>query len=139
VRDYLLGVEPKDIDIFVCSSDFNPPANFQPLYDAEKREEYEALDNIDIVMRAEIAGFQVDLVGVAPFSCGFELVETFDFGISRCFYAGKGLAMATPEFCWDRDHQTVTLLLNDRRERAQRRFDRFNERMGGGWTLVEKQ
>jgi hypothetical protein len=33
----------------------------------------------------------------------------------------------------------VTLLLNDRRERAQRRFDRFNERMGGGWTLVEKQ
>ena len=135
VRDLLLGVRPKDIDIFAPSDGFNPPSIFQGLGD-ERHAEYEAMPSIDIVMRAEIAGFQVDLVGCQNFSNGMELVETFDFGVSRCWFDGQQLF----DTMWaqhDRKNKVVTLLLNDRRERAQRRFDRFNERMGGGWTLVE--
>lgn len=138
VRDYFLGVPPKDIDIFVCAGVLNPPNCFASLGDDERAEEYEGLPNIQAIMRGEIAGLQIDLVGVDPFASGFELVETFDFGISRCFYCGMGVAIGTPEFHWDRAHQEVSLLIGDRRERAQRRFDRFNERMGGGWTLVDR-
>jgi hypothetical protein len=120
----------------VPSSTLMPPPCFDSLFSDERTEEYEAMDTIDVVMRGKIADYTCDLIGMSDFLDGFELIETFDFGISRCFY--NGIIVSHPQATVDRENKTVTLLIDDRRERAQRRFDRFNERMGGGWRLVEK-
>lgn len=132
VRDYLLGVDPKDIDVFIHANEFVHPAGFEGLGD-EKSAEYDAMNEISIVVRGNIAGFQVDLVGVT-FSPD-EMVERFDFGIARCWYDGE--IHDTPEAAADRANKTVTLLLDDRIERSRARFARFNERMGGDWRLID--
>jgi hypothetical protein len=144
VRDWFLGVPPKDIDIFFGASDFpHVGAQFQQVvgdkWDAnsERAEEYEAMSDIGIVLRGEIEGLQIDLVGLnVPVCDPSELLALFDFGITRCAFAPEWL-IDSAEAEQDRLNKTVTLLLDDRPERAQVRFDRFNERMGGGWTFVK--
>ncbi|MDR7061215.1 MULTISPECIES: hypothetical protein [unclassified Sphingopyxis] len=136
VRDYLLGVEPKDIDVFAYSADLDIPTNFASL-DSDRREEYEALGFIDIVTRATLAGYQVDLVGINMFSTPDALIESFDFGVSRCAYTTERGIIDTPECRSDRENRTVSILLDDRLIRGRRRFERFNDRMGGDWTLIE--
>lgn len=132
VRDYLLGVEPKDVDVFCPTEglggfDFT---GFDPLGE-DRREEYEALSFIDVVQRTRAHGFQVDLVGVhMPDWSPRSLVETFDFGITRSWFDADGLH-DTAEAGYDRSCRVVTRLLHDRPERAKARFDRFNQRMGG--------
>lgn len=136
VRDYLLGVEPKDIDVFANANDLHVPDNFAPL-EGDRREEYDALGFIDVVSRATMAGYQIDLVGINLACTPRELIETFDFGVSRCAYTTSAGIIDTAESLADRSNKTVTLLLDDRLERSRLRFARFNERMGGDWTLVE--
>ena len=137
VRDHLLGVEPKDIDVFcpteaLGSFDFT---GFEPLGE-DRREEYEALPLIDIVQRTHLNGVQVDLVGVhMPKWSPLALVETFDFGITRSWFDTEGLH-DTAEAGYDRASKTVTRLIHDRPERALTRFERFNERMGGGFQYA---
>lgn len=137
VRDYLLGVEPKDVDVF-CPSEALGGFNFtgfEPLGD-DRREEYDALPLIDLVQRTRVNGVQVDLVGVhMPDWSPRALVETFDFGITRSWFDSDGLH-DTAEAGFDRSTKTVTRLVHDRPERAEVRFARFNERMGGGFQYV---
>jgi len=138
VRDYLLGVEPKDIDVFCPTEglggfDFT---GFEPLGE-DRREEYEALSFIDLVQRTRMHGFQIDLVGVyMPGWTPRALVETFDFGITRCWFDGEALH-DTAEAGYDRSCDAVTLLVPGRPERAAARFARFNEAHGGRFTFVD--
>lgn len=134
VRDYLLGVEPKDIDVFCLSACWEFPEGFEPLGD-NRREEYDAMNMIDIVHRGRLYDRQVDLVGVnlEPFT-GQALVETFDFGITRCWFDGE--IHCLPECQTDIESRTVTLLITDRPERAAERFLRFNQRHLGTFELV---
>lgn len=145
VRDYLLGVQPKDIDVFFCVSKFNTKLDwtgYGPLGE-DRRAEYDAMNAIQVVQRGMVGGFQVDAVGVslpqpegsdhfAPHFSGQAVIETFDFGLTRCWFDGE--LHDTPDARYDREHKTVTLLLTDRMARATDRFTRFNERMGGDWT-----
>jgi hypothetical protein len=134
VRDYFLGVEPKDIDIFLSSDKYTIPEGFEPLGD-DRSSEYAALPDIAIVTRGTINGFQVDLVGMANLNAE-TLLDTFDFGISRSMFA-DGVIVDTPEAKFDRDNKVVTMILDDRTERSVKRFERFNERMGGVYDLVK--
>lgn len=137
VRDFLLGVEPKDIDVFCPTEalgafDFT---GFEPLGD-DRRDEYEALPLIDLVQRTKLNGVQVDLVGVhMPDWTPRALVETFDFGITRSWFDAEGLHDTAEAGC-DRASKTVTRLIHDRPERALIRFERFNQRMGGAFQYV---
>lgn len=150
VRDYLLGVEPKDIDVFMGDVALNeaPTQDFYFIeaFDArvglmriddiyERQEEYAALTDIRCVSTGSLFEHRVDLVDLDNFQGGAALVEGFDFGLTRCWYDGQ--LHDTDWARTDRENKTVTLLLNERRERALTRFARFNERMGGDWTLVE--
>lgn len=140
VRDYLLGYEPKDIDVFSPPDPvWRIPDGFEGLgngpNDAVRRAEYEAMTNIDIVVRGEVEGWTVDLVGVT-FTTPAELIGTFDFGVTRCWADAEGQVHDTPEAERDRLFALVTRLIHDRPDRAQARFDRFNARMGGGWRYV---
>lgn len=140
IRDWFLGVEPKDFDIFVSASEFHEPEGFSGLGHLGREgrlEEYEKLNDIGIIMRGRIAGRQADLIGMRsdPLT-GAELVTDFDFGITRCWYDADGLH-DTAEALQDRVNKTVTLLINTRRERALARFERFNQRNGGIYRLVE--
>lgn len=138
VRDFLLGVQPKDIDVFCPTEalglfDFT---GFEPLGE-DRREEYEALSFIDLVQRTRMHGVQVDLVGV--YMQGWSpsaLVETFDFGITRSWFDGEAIH-DTAEAGYDRSSNVVTLLIPGRPERAAARFARFNEAHGGRFTFVD--
>src|SRR3546814_13247052 len=92
------------------------------------------MNEIAVVTRGVIAGYQVDLIGVT-FADTRDMVERFDFGVARCWYDGE--IHDTPEAATDRANKTVTLFLDDRLERSRARFARFNERMGGDWRLID--
>lgn len=132
VRDYLLGIEPKDIDIFIHDQDFPDIEGFNTLGD-DRRKEYDAMTDISVVTHGVVAGYPADLVGIHNWNPA-EFVNLFDFGLAQCWFDGE--IHETFEAINDRANHTVTLLLTDRLERAKTRFERFNERMGGGWTLL---
>src|SRR3546814_2704179 len=53
-----------------------------------KAAEYDAMNEIAVVTRGVIAGYQVDLIGVT-FADTRDMVERFDFGVARCWYDGE--------------------------------------------------
>jgi hypothetical protein len=155
VRDWFLGVEPKDIDIFMGTHAALPPTadtldndgwdtiaaapdprcGFSRIdVDFERNAEYEAMTGIALVSRGMCCGWPCDAVVIdGPCEPG-ALIAGFDFGITRCYFDGE-----LHDTIWarcDREAVTVTLLLDDRPERAAIRFDRFNERHGGRYQLV---
>lgn len=139
VRDYLLARPAKDIDVFVPIS-WDPPNGFEGWLPHPEAEEYLAGDHVAFVFQQQIEGIVVDLIGVQfhsgieiiPFS-GHAVAASFDFGVTRSWYDGE--LHDTFEAMHDREKGRVTLMRDDRPERALRRFERFNERMGGSWTL----
>lgn len=138
VRDFLLGVEPKDIDVFLPVDKW-PACGFPGFASlgANRDDEYQAMPDIAVVQRGEVEGHQVDIVGVVPPAQPFSpaaLVATFDFGIARCWFDGAEIH-DTPEAKADREGRVVTCHLIERLARAHDRFERFNTRLGGGWRF----
>lgn len=154
VRDYLLGVEPKDIDIFMgeyagtcepepketpafCFTDFSIPDPRCGLFridnEHERFEEYAAVSDIMMVSSGTLLGVKVDAVLIDKFEGGEKLIKDFDFGITRCWY--DGAIHDTPEAQSDRKRCVVTLLSDEREVRSIARFERLNARWGGGWKL----
>ncbi len=154
VRDYLLGVEPKDIDVFMStemtlarSDDVEENYAFTVANDCrtglhridnicERKEEYEAMTGIDLVSSGEMYGHKVDAVVLDEMGDGLELVNGFDFAINQCWYVA-GKEKCTGACIDDIAGKTVTLLSNDRRERSLKRFARFNERHGNAYTFKD--
>jgi hypothetical protein len=154
VRDYLNDVEPKDIDVFsdieaaVASpteveagsvlADIGAYDPRHGLYridnEYERFEEYKAVSNIAVVSSGMLLGHRVDHVIIEGFTTGEELVAGFDFGLNRVWFDGE--IHDTREAYYDRENNCATLLLNDRVERSIKRFERLNDRWGGGWRLV---
>lgn len=146
VRDYLLGVPPKDIDVFwhataVPQTDIpfdldciqpDPRSGLWRIDSIfERKEEYEALNDILLVSRGQLFGFTVDLIELSvPFD-----VASFDFGINHVWY--DGTLHDTEAAFNDRFTLYVTLHHADRLERSRKRFARFNERHGGKYVLKE--
>lgn len=138
VRDYLLGFEPKDIDVFVLGQ---PPGgminhpDFLYLEPHENRKaEYEGKQWVKFVCDYEAFGFQVQVIGVTE-PTGQALVDAFDLGITRCWYE-DGEVHDTLSAKIDRDCKAVTILLHDRLSRSMERAERFIERHAGAFTLM---
>src|SRR3546814_1344695 len=72
-RDYLLRWNPKDIDVFINVDGFTNPGGFETL-GSGKAAEYDAMNEIAVVTRGVIAGYQVDLIGVT-FADTHDMVE----------------------------------------------------------------
>jgi hypothetical protein len=150
VRDYLLGYEPKDIDVFMGSPPITEPSEDEPwdafaAYDPrhglfriddthERFEEYAAVSCILCVSSGTLLGHKVDAVEIEHFQGGEQLIEEFDFGITRCWFDGE--IHDTDEARRDRESRTITLLSDARRERSLARFERLKERWGGEWKLA---
>ena len=151
IRDYLLKVPPKDIDVFVYSDtengglydahDAGSAAGFRPIdYDSDdQKKEYEAIPRVQTVQRhTNIGGFTVDYVilnGPKVRNVGKKVIADFDFGITRGYYDGN--LYVSREMLTDLQNQTVTLMHGLRREKSLERFERFNTRMAGNFHLKE--
>lgn len=140
VRDYLLGVTAKDIDVFAPSDSLREweTPHFGPIEPRDLRaDEYAASAEIDVVWRGTRHGWATDLIfmksdGLLNWDPA-SVVSGFDFGITQAWWDG-GLNLA-PAFERDMGRGTVTLLRHDKLVRAMARFERFNERHGGAWAL----
>lgn len=137
VRDYLLGVEPKDIDVFFSMAEYPEGGllNFQPILGDDLALDYTAVPAIDTVQRKVIGGWTVDAIGlVMAEPTPLSIVSEFDFAITRSWF--DGTLHDTVEAGNDRAAHTVTRLIDTRPERSRVRFERFNARMGGDWSYV---
>lgn len=139
IRDWFLDVEPKDIDVFVGPHGSNAWDARSGLYRIdgthEREEEYQALNNINLVSTGTLFDRRVDLVELSVPVTGESLVAGFDFAVNQTWFDGDMIYRTTP-CVQDLANHTVTLITDDRLERSLKRFARFNERMGGGWRLV---
>ena len=138
VRDFLIGVEPKDIDVFCSDLNFSIPEGFAVLEGAEQDEEYAAMSEIDVVARGIVEGVTVDLVFMTldPFNAQ-TLVESFDVTASQCWFDGSCHAYAAATA--DLAEGLVTVLRYERLPRTIERFDRFNARHDGRFQLIVDQ
>ena len=138
VRDFLLGAEPKDIDVFCSDLNFSIPEGFAVLEGAEQDEEYAAMGEIDVVARGIVEGFTVDLVfmTLSPFNAQ-TLVESFDVTTSQRWFDGECHAYAAA--AGDLAEGLVTVLRYERLPRTIERFDRFNARHDGRFQLIVDQ
>lgn len=147
VRDYVLGVEPKDFDVFGSYSTYDVGVEGMEHIDLDDNEthteEYLAMREIAIVMKGEIEGVKVDYIG-HHLEDPVQVIEAFDTGISQAFYASPqegglfpgGMLYKKKAFVDDVTNKTVTVLRGDRLERTQARFERFNAKMNGEYTLI---
>jgi len=140
VRDFLLGVEPKDIDVFIDMAADGAASGRDPRFglyridnEYERFEEYAAVSDIVCVSSGMLMGRRVDAVVMENYTGGAALVEGFDFGINRCWFDGE--LHDTPEARSDREAKRATLLLTDRIERSVKRFERLRERWGDEWQI----
>lgn len=130
IRDWWLGVEPKDFDVFIpCDVVVIPPEGFEELGSGS---EYDGISTIDTVYRGTLCGVTVDIILHAD----PEIINNFDFGITRGWYSIRDGLIDTVEAKTDRENGTVTLLGDLREPRTSDRFKRFNDRMGGHYQLV---
>lgn len=147
IRDYILGVEPKDFDVFGSYSTYNQEVegmeHLTQNTNDEHAEEYNAMREIAIVMKGEIEGVKVDYIG-HHLEDPVQVIEAFDTGINQVFYASPqegglfpgGMLYKKKAFVEDMTNNTVTVLRGDRIERTKARFERFNAKMNGEYTLV---
>ena len=138
VRDFLIGVEPKDIDVFCSSKNFATPEGFTALPESERNGEYDAMSEIDVVHHGELEGYPVDLVfmNIEPFNAQ-TLVEIFDVSTAQCWFDGECHAYAAA--AGDLAEGLVTVLRYERLPRTIERFERFNARHDGRFQLIVDQ
>jgi hypothetical protein len=147
VRDYLLGVEPKDIDVFVNANltklsvrieDFDfvrmePNIEYEHWTEDQKHPVAGVLDGHYLP-----TNIPVQLIG-RPHE-GFSaksLVNDFDIGITQCWYDGDGVC-ETSACAADHENMTLTILRNGSvraLERSKERAARFNAREGNSYTV----
>ena len=138
IRDFMIDTQPKDIDVFCAQSSFRQlPEGFYSIDGSDNRaEEYQAMSEIDVVVRGEIEGLQVDLVvmNLEPFN-GETLTDVFDVSTSQFWYvdnAARSRSGAMTDLMNDR----VTVLRHQRLPRTIERFERFNARHDGRFQLI---
>lgn len=157
IRDYLLGLEPKDIDVFVpiptrdeleelCDRLNDSSAWQLGLIEQGCEEEYdEAFKGILIgVLEGEFCNLPVNIISRRPhLGCGYDeddeapvffdgpdltsLIASFDYGILQIAYA-NGTFESTPAHAEDLANRTATLTRNDFYDQSLTRFARFNKR-----------
>ncbi|RQW44679.1 hypothetical protein [Novosphingobium sp. LASN5T] len=156
IRDYELGLPPKDIDIFIVGdrqvlSDLVSELNFQRVADLtllNYQGEYDSYDDPLVgvaegtllgVAEGTLLGVAVNIIANERMAQGPEyLVEGFDYAVTQGWWrqgmANPCLTYAARE---DIDNRTATLLTQRCYERSLRRLDKYNLRNGHILKLVD--
>lgn len=156
IRDYVLDVAPKDIDIFVpCSSlqqwldykyglvsrtNYNGQTAF--FTDIGEGQEYDKTDfdrdknPLYGVLESDgtIYGHKINIIARTKHADNNELVSNFDFGILKGWFDGKQFKL-TDDFMRDLNNRRATLMHNKHIEQSLLRFMRFNTRNPGLLSL----
>lgn len=157
IRDYHLGLEPKDIDIFVpvpnrleledLMDRLNDSSLWQlSLIETGNEGEYEeAFDGILIgVIEGEFCNMPVNIISRSAYLDGCDepdltsLIESFDYGILQAAYDGRAI-IATPAQSRDHFNREATLLNRNYYSQSIARFERFNERNPGVLRFVDPE
>lgn len=132
VRDFLLGVKPKDVDIFVPDTPDNREAVAEHWCDLELEDDekgkgaaYTAVKDVAHVFHGHKFGHVVDVVMMRNFDAP-KMVAAFDFAIVRSWY--DGVLHDSVEAQLDRHFKSVTMLSDRTRDRSRTRFKRFEAR-----------
>lgn len=151
VRDHLLGVDAKDIDIFVdVPSAYELESEIVALAAAGfeislmDHTEYEDapdwVNAVQGVLDGTFRGFPVQIIArpsVGPFT-GEQLVSNFDLAITQCWFDGE--VHDTPAAAKDRGDRTATITRWNSPEHVAvtyARFERFNARHKPPFTLID--
>lgn len=150
IRDYHLGLTPKDYDI--CVPGFQRPglidlakcregvADLTPLWwdeDGGEDKDYDSPDLIG-VLEGELLGHPVNIIARADHDDGLKaLIEGFDFHIVQFAYSTQLGITGTDAAEWDLANRTATLAHTKFTELSYKRFDRFNVRNPGVLTMVD--
>lgn len=152
IRDYLLGFEPKDIDIFVPVTnrqefeEFIYSLNDSPLWSVEliEGEEYRVHDPHSIigVAEGEALGLPVNIVARCSHIEGaWELINSFDYGILQWSFQSTDTGIvATTAALMDLANRTATLTHDGTYEQSLDRYARWLKRVtpvGGQWPLTK--
>lgn len=146
IRDYMLGLEPKDYDIFVpCQTlkewtdlkyaKFAGVSTLWELSDTQEGAEYNKSDFGETpllgVMEGEMLGVRVNIIARTSHADGPEaLIRSFDFHVLQAYYAGD-MVEATPAMTRDIHQKRATLAHEKHKEQSIARFERFNARNPG--------
>jgi hypothetical protein len=148
VRDFNLGQEPKDIDIFLdCTEEEldekSPELGFGPghMVGNEDRHYKKNVGKIQKVLEFFVLGQAVQLIGHkfdgAP---GIHMVfDHFDLNICKAgFVLGEGMVL-TPQFEKDKADKTITMAKDDKEtwENSYERARLIGNRLGGAYTLID--
>lgn len=133
IRDYFLGFEPKDIDIFVNRKELVAHGEFEKRDETDYQKNPEFCPEVSGVLEAQWGDFVIQIIGrpMDDFS-GAKLVEKFDIGITRCWFDGEKIH-DTDWAAHDRSFETLTLLraetpeaYNSSKNRIDRQLKRLN-------------
>lgn len=150
VRDHLLGVDAKDIDVFVDVQSAETLTDAIPALEAlgfsfalMDHAEYEHAPDWVTAVRGVLDG----LFGDVPVQviarptvgfCGEKVVANFDFAITQCWFDGE--LHDTPAAAKDRASKVVTLTRWNSAEHVEvsrDRFAHFNDRHGGAYAWFD--
>ncbi|WCD56149.1 tRNA nucleotidyltransferase [Caulobacter phage KSC] len=155
IRDFMLGLEPKDIDIWVnerdlvsmrnlmqrlMSTDFDWSWDLTEMEDGDPDYNGGIGDNLLIwegtVQNTGGVILDVNIIACPEHADGIEaVVNRFDMDICQWWFSG-GMIHQTPAALQALDNKVCTVVRGHDWERAVRRFDKFNARHPGVLTFV---
>ena len=152
IRDYMLGLQPHDIDIFSPGHCVGSLADLAEQITRQRGDRYETClslqpgfgsystqnDPLVGVIEGYILGVPVNILCNARHdTSNLLLIEGHDFGITQACWSEANGFETTAAFDQDLADKTATLLTLRSYERSLRRFDKFNARNGPVLRLID--
>ena len=114
VRDVALGIQPKDVDIFVCGR-YGQHQQAQLIangWEQKKKPTYNSIACISAMFekQGEELPLQLMVTSVSPLVV---VNDYFDWGICKCWASEKGDPLFTKQFLEDVRTETLTLHYNE--------------------------
>jgi len=148
IRDYMLNVEPKDIDIFIpCegSDEFNDRISklsgvegiaHLGIADEPDYESDDPVGHLYGVIEGELLGYPINIIARKVHEDGpMALIESFDFGYLQMYYAERSGIVPTAACICDRLNKRATMMHDRHVDQSFNRFLRFNNRHPGLLSL----
>jgi hypothetical protein len=147
LRDTLLGIEPKDIDVFIGNKTMTSEALVSALHEAlggyvkvEFDVTYSAME-VDRILAVDSPAypFPIQVIEMKPGLSPVEHARRHDFGICQVWIGSHGLD-ATIAFTEDRKRKLCTLVHcenADEHARSMRRWERLKDKLVG-FQLVDE-
>lgn len=133
VRDWFLGYAPKDIDLFTSAQPAFPlpPEIVKQPYNAADEYARADLGAFDVYETTHLEHVINIIVCHVPPGAGDELIATFDWGLTKCFYNyARREASLHEDCCSDLNLRRCTLIHDHGQEQSAKRFNRWKARTG---------